>query len=228
MRKYSVGEVREILTNAGCEIEDEIRLGNDTGSQLSLADGPKVNVYDKGTIYVQGKGADRIKELLGTAEPPKKAIGKSAPSHVFVVYGHDKEARTQLEAMLRRWKIDPLILDQLPSQGQTIIEKLEAASKDADFGIVLATPDDEGHRANHADEKAFRARQNVVLELGMLLALLGRSRVAILLKDQKNMEKPSDIQGLIYIPFRQDVAETSTVLAKEMAEQGFKIEIKNL
>ena len=57
----------------------------------------------------------------------------------------------------------------------------------------MATPDDEGHRASHADEKALRARQNVVLELGMLLALLGRSRVAILLKDQKNMEKPSDI-----------------------------------
>ncbi len=228
MKKYSVQQVREILKNAGYEVEDELRLGNNTGTQLSLIDGPKVNVYDKGTLFVQGKDAERIKELFGSTASPKHISSPTAPSRVFVVYGHDSTAKVQLEAMLRRWKIEPLILDQLPSQGQTIIEKLEAASKDADFGIVLATPDDEGHRANRPDEKSLRARQNVVLELGMLLALLGRSRVAILLKDQKNMEKPSDIQGLIYIPFKENVAETSTILAKEMDEHGFKIEIKDL
>src|SRR5206468_2730877 len=109
----------------------------------------------------------------------------------FVVYGHDETCRTQLEAMLRRWGLEPLILDQLPTEGQTVIEKLEAAIAEADFGVVLATPDDEGHRANHPDEKAYRARQNVVLELGMLLANLGRQNVAILVKTQENMERPS-------------------------------------
>ena len=228
MKKYSVQQVREILTDAGYEIEDEVRLRNGSGTQLNITDGPKVSVYDKGTILVQGSDSERIKELLGSSGQAKYTPSSGKPTRVFVVYGHDKTARDQLEAMLRRWKIEPLILDQLPSQGQTIIEKLEAASKDADFGIVLATPDDEGHRAGHQDEKSFRARQNVVLELGMLLALLGRSKVAVLLKDQKSMEKPSDILGLVYIPFKEDVAETSTVLAKEMAEHGFKIEIKNL
>lgn len=42
---------------------------------------------------------------------------------VFVVYGHDMNARTQLEAMLRRWDMEPLIIDQLVSFGYTIIEK---------------------------------------------------------------------------------------------------------
>lgn len=227
MKKYTVREVRDLLAQGGFDIEDEVRLGNDTGSQLRLAGGPKVNVYDKGTILVQGKDAERIKELLGAAVPVHADL-KPGPTRVFVVYGHDKSSRDQLEAMLRRWKIEPLILEQLPSQGQTLIEKLEAISRDADFGIVLATPDDEGHRANHPDEKSFRARQNVVLELGVLLALLGRSKVAILIKDQKNMEKPSDIQGLIYIPFKEDIAEAATVLAKEMVEHGFKIDVKNL
>ena len=36
------------------------------------------------------------------------------------------------------------------------------------FSVVLATPDDEGHRADHADEKTFRARQNVVFGIGYL------------------------------------------------------------
>ena len=63
------------------------------------------------------------------------------------------------------------------------------------------TPDDEGHRKGHLDERLSHVRQNVVLELGMLLASpnLGRRRVAILLKEQGDMERPSDIQGLIYI-----------------------------
>ena len=95
--------------------------------------------------------------------------------------------------------------------------------------MVLATPDDEGHRIGHGDEKKFRARQNVVLELGMLLTKLGRSRVAILLKSAENMERPSDIQGLIYVPFSENLeAESGPLLAKEMIKQGFNIQVKDL
>jgi predicted nucleotide-binding protein len=55
--------------------------------------------------------------------------------------------------MLRRWGLEPLILDQLPSEGQTIIEKLENYADQVGFAVVLATPDDEGHRANHQDAR---------------------------------------------------------------------------
>lgn len=131
--------------------------------------------------------------------------------------------------MLRRWGLEPLILDQLPSEGATIIEKLERYTADVHFAVVLATPDDEGHKANHPDEKAFRARQNVVLELGMLLSTLGRAKVAILLKDQTSMERPSDINGLIYIPFRDNLqSEVGPTLAREMAQQGYEIDVKRL
>ena len=43
------------------------------------------------------------------------------------------------------------------------------------------------------------------------------------------MERPSDIQGLIYIPFKSDLQkEAGPLLAKEMAEQGYEIDIKSL
>ena len=96
------------------------------------------------------------------------------------------------------------------------------------FGVVLATPDDEGNATGREDEKAFRTRQNVVLELGLLLARLGRARVAILLKNQEKMERPSDIQGLIYIPFVDHVDEAKVLLAKEMEKQGIHIEVSRL
>lgn len=119
---------------------------------------------------------------------------------VFVVYGHDDIARTQLEAMLRRWDLDPIILDQQVFGGQMIIEKLAKCGSDVGYAIVLATPDDEGKAKSEPTYKS-RVRQNVVLELGMFLAKLRREKVAILLKEAADFERPSDIQGLVYIPF---------------------------
>src|SRR3990172_57933 len=231
----NIDEAKQLLSNACLKVISEKRLGNDTGTQLILDNGGNVNIYDKGTFNVQGKCKPEIEAALiaqiGTNTSSKSTIMASCPMNnkVFVVYGHDETARNQLEAMLRRWNLEPLILDQLPSEGQTVIEKLEKYTTEVQFAVVLATPDDEGHRANRPDEKTYRARQNVVLELGMLLALLGRKRVAILLKQQENMERPSDIQGLIYIPFKDSLQkEAGLMLAKEMATQGYNIDIKKL
>ena len=147
---------------------------------------------------------------------------------VFVVYGHDVNARTQLEAMLRRWELEPLILDQLVSGGQTIIEKLEEYTNLANFGIVLATPDDIGYPKKDETKKRYRVRQNVVLELGMLLAKIGREKVAILLSQAEEMESPSDIQGLLYMPFKDNVEEAKLSLAKEMQNNGYTLDIAKL
>lgn len=201
------------------------------GHQFCFRNGAKVNVFDKGTVTLQGQHVDRVRAILGIDAPVEtKAAAQtvSVRRKVFVVYGHDTDARAQLEAMLRRWDLEPLILDQLPSEGQTIIEKLERHTNEANFAVILATPDDIGFRAGHEGEQAFRARQNVVLELGMMLAKLGRRNVAILLKEQEKMERPSDIQGLIYIPFKDSVTDGAVLLAKEMAAQGYKIDIGRL
>lgn len=233
----TLDEAKALLTTAGFEVVSEKRANNDLGWQLRLTNGGIVNVFDTGSFNVQGKCQPEIKAVLSTAPTQATVVKPPAPAHVkqnantkvFVVYGHDETARNHLEAMLRRWGLEPLILDQLPSEGQTIIEKLEKYTADVHFAVVLATPDDEGNRAGRDDEKAYRARQNVVLELGMLLSRLGRSRVAIILKQQANMERPSDIQGLIYIPFKDDLQkEVGTILAKEMAAQGYHIDIAKL
>jgi predicted nucleotide-binding protein len=229
-------DTKACLRAGGFQVNNDDRLPNGTGTKLTLANGAIVNVFDTGKVTVQGKNQEPVKACLGLVAgqvvvPVAPSNGGLKPmlSKVFVVYGHDTAARTELEAMLRRWKFEPLILDQLPNEGQTIIEKLEKATGDAKFAIVLATPDDEGHRAGHEDEKAFRARQNVVLELGMMLTLLGRKNVAILMKQQDNMERPSDIQGLIYIPFKDSLQkDAGALLAKEMSAQGYPIAVKDL
>lgn len=221
--KLNIEQVKALLKKSGQTISNETRSGNNLGTVLKLTNGCVVNCWDKGTVNCQGKNASEIDKILsdGATRVPKN-------NKVFVVYGHDKNARTQLEAMLRRWDLEPLILDQLPSDGGTIIEKLEKYTNQADFGIVLATPDDIGYAKNNEADKKYRVRQNVVLELGMLLATKGRSKVAILLSQAKDMESPSDINGLIYIPFKENVEDASLSLAKEMNRNGYTIEISKL
>ncbi len=222
----NLDEVKSKLKGSGHRINKEDRLGNNSGTRLRLDNGAVVNVYDNGTVHCQGKNCEQVRPLFTEGAP---AIPSTKSNKVFVVYGHDTTAREQLELLLRRWNLEPIILDQLASEGQTIIEKLENYTDQVGFAVVLATPDDEGHRSGRSDEKSYRARQNVVLELGMLLAKLGRSKVAILLKQQESMEKPSDIQGLIYIPFKDDLLKDAGVLlAKEMHAQGYRIDIGKL
>jgi predicted nucleotide-binding protein len=221
-------EATRLLEDHGLKLKEQKRLPNDTGYQLIFETGEIVNVFDKGSFYAQGKNSTQTKQILSGAKETPQAAKVELPRKVFVVYGHDTTARTQLEAMLLRWNIEPLILDQLPSEGQTIIEKLENYTQQAHYAIILTTPDDEGHPANKPDEKQYRARQNVVLELGMLLSKLGRSKVAILIKGQKNMEKPSDISGLMYIPFIDNVEDGKTQLYKELCSAGFQIDPQKL
>lgn len=191
------------------------------GICLKLNNGSIVNCFTNGNHNVQGKNIQEVKDLLEgrIATPNKKKI--------FVVYGHDDIAKTQLEAMLRRWDLEPIILDQQISAGQTIIEKLEEYSKEVQYAIVLATPDDEGKSLSEAITKK-RVRQNVVLELGMFLSKLGRDKVAILLKEDRDFEKPSDIQGLVYIPFNNKVDDVTINLVKELSNQGYNIDNKRL
>lgn len=219
----SLEQVKSALANAGQGIVEEKRTGNNLGTMLRLQNGCVVNCWDKGTVNCQGKNAHQIEDIL--------SVNLSADVHnrkVFVVYGHDGNAKTQLEALLRRLDLEPLILDQQISSGQTIIEKLEAYTKQANFGIILATPDDIGYPKEDESKKRYRVRQNVVLELGMLLSKMGRDRVAILLSQAEDMERPSDIDGLIYIPFKNNVEEAKLSLAKEMQNNGYHIDLAKL
>ena len=205
----TVERVKNILSRNGQVIVSEGRNKNNQATVLTVGNGCIINCWDSGKVNTQGKNTVEIDQLL-TGKIATPTLNKK----VFVVYGHDNNARTQFEAMLRRWDLEPLIIDQLASKGQTIIEKLEEYTGQANFGIVLATPDDVGYAKDHEDDKKFRARQNVVLELGMLLA--------------DKMERPSDIDGLIYIPFSNNVEEGKVSLAKELKRNGYTIDIENL
>jgi predicted nucleotide-binding protein len=233
-----LAEVSRLLGRAGLKVTREGRLPNDKGYKVECETGEVVVVYDSGAVVPGGANVERLREVLGlpiesapgpTTVPAPSKMRPRASQTVFVVYGHDRALRDQLEVLLHRWGLTPIILDELPSEGATIIEKLEKyQAANLHFAVVLATPDDEGCPRGGAAHLRPRARQNVVLELGMLLNKLGRKRVAVLVQTREEMERPSDIAGLIYLPFTDSISEVRADLAREMATAGLSIRTADL
>ena len=234
MDRWTRESVEQVLSDRGLGYQQqEIQYG----IQYRLDDGPIVNLFEStGSVSVQGGASQLRTELQATFSgtnaaqvtetAPQPAMTQSASNRIFIVYGHDQGARDQLELFLRRQNLNPIILENIPGAGDTIIEKLETLTE-ADFACVLLTPDDEGHRRGHPEEIKPRARQNVVLELGMVLTRLTRQRVAILVKGPE-LERPSDIDGLIYIHFNSSVDEAKIPLAQHLEAAGFALNVGNL
>ena len=117
---------------------------------------------------------------------------------VFIVHGHDHGVRDMVARFIEQLELEPVILQEQPNQGLTVIEKFEQHAE-VGFAVVLFTPDDIGSAKDDADNTRYRARQNVIFELGYLISHLGRSRVAVLYKgDKGDIEIPSDYSGVLY------------------------------
>ena len=129
-----------------------------------------------------------------------RAVANPNSKRVFVVHGHDGAAQDKVAKFLKELNLTPVILHEHPNQGLTIIEKFESlADADIRFAVILLTPDDKCFSKDSGAALKFRARQNVILELGFFLGKLGRKNVCILKKD--NVEVPSDYDGVVYTPF---------------------------
>lgn len=137
---------------------------------------------------------------------------------VFVVHGHDDAMTQSVARFLERLDLEAVILHEQPSKGRTVIEKFEAHS-DVGFAVVLLTPDDEC-RSNAGLQK--RARQNVILELGYFIGRLTRARVCPLYVE--GVEIPSDIHGVVYVPFDEG-GGWRLKLAKEISAAGIEVDL---
>lgn len=90
-----------------------------------------------------------------------------------------------------------VVLDEQPNQGRDVLDKLLDHAVTAAFSVVLLTGDDEGRDAGSGSWLP-RARQNVVLEFGLFLGLLGRAKVVALY--EADVEMPSDYSDVLWIP----------------------------
>jgi len=172
---------------------------------------------DEGLVAVR----EAIDDILGIVSAQKAGI---PPTHkVFVAHGHDLETRDIVNDFLRSIGLEPINLAEEPDRGDTIIEKFERYSKEANFAIALFTADDEGYAKGKVKDKKPRARQNVVFEFGYFLAKLGRNRARLLL--QQGVEIPSNISGMLYIEMEPS-GKWRNQLIRELKDAGLPVTAK--
>lgn len=117
--------------------------------------------------------------------------------NVFIAHGHDQQAITTVAKFVETLGLKVIVLDEQPKKGQTVIDKFEEHADEADFAIVLLTPDDVGSSKATGKRKP-RARQDIIFELGYLRGGLGGERVCALYKE--GVELPSSIHDVAYVP----------------------------
>lgn len=173
----------------------------------------KLNATSDNTIHTSGN--------KGVSDNRPYTFGDK----IFIVHGHDEAAKHKIARLITDLDLRATILDEQPSKGQTIIDKFEEYADEAGFAIVLLTADDVGGPKDEKDELKPRARQNVILELGYFLYGLGRDRVCILYEE--DVELPSDIHGISYVPMDKRGA-WKLELAQEIASAGIVIDMNRL
>jgi predicted nucleotide-binding protein len=168
--------------------------------------------------------------------------------NIFIVHGSDHKPVNELKTMLKEFGLDPLVLHEQASGGLTLAEKLEKYAGKVGFAFVILTPDDVGGQKEEIRKKlgadlpflqrpiaifgpqvidnilkSFepRARQNVIFEMGYFWGTLERKRVCFLLKG--DVKKPSDIDGIAYVQFKESVNEVKTMIEKELTEAKYEI-----
>lgn len=174
-----------------------------------------VQILKSAIKWLKEEIADAVETLPIKGPVPSDAL----PSQkVFIVHGHDEGARQTVARFIERIGFEAIILSEQANQGRTVIEKIEAHS-DVGFAIVLLTPDDVGGK--DVNSLRARARQNVLLELGYFIALLGRDRVCTLAKG--DLEIPTDFAGVVWEPMDEGGA-WKAALAREMKASGYSID----
>jgi predicted nucleotide-binding protein len=141
---------------------------------------------------------------------------------VFIVHGHDGEARLSVARFIEKLGFEAVILHERPNKGRTIITKFREEAAGVGFAVVLMTPDDVGGKAlAHTTGPVLpRARQNVVFELGFFIGALGSERVAAMVKGE--IERPSDFDGVVYISL--DDGSWKADLARELEAAGYHVD----
>jgi len=94
--------------------------------------------------------------------------------------------------------------------GQTLIDELQRNLKQSDFGVFIFAGDDE---VKIRGQKYQAVRDNVILELGMFIGLLGKDHSFIVKPENADLRLPTDLQGVVAVTYNKEWAQREPVPA---------------
>lgn len=236
-KRWGVNSLKEEIKMTQQEVLNKLQNytkfeSGGNNNYIAKKDGATITIYTNGKYQVQGKKECKEKIEQEILTLLQQDFVSNISKQLFIVYGHDKIAKEQLENILEKLNIQT---NQVTNNtGMTIIESLENEISSVHAGVILLTPDDicipKIHFENNKDDLERyihkRARQNVVLEMGMLMAKLGRENTIILTKE--DVEIPSDIDGVFRLQFKESPKEVLKKLVERLEKCGFQIDKENV
>lgn len=138
---------------------------------------------------------------------------------MFIVHGHDFVAKEELKTLLLNLGVEPVVLGEQDQAGRTIFDNYLYFAKQCRAACVLLTPDDQV-LDSLSQASSRRPRPNVILELGWSMRHYGWQNVILLHKDVDDLELPSDIDGHLYVSFKESVFEARAQIRQRLIGQG--------
>ena len=144
---------------------------------------------------------------------------------VFVVHGRDIGTKDTVTRFLEALDLEPVVLQEQPDRGRTVIEKFEEYADQCGFAVILCTPDDFGGLDSDNGETEQRARQNVIFELGFFVGKLGRGFVSLMVKG--DVKIPTDYVGVLHTKLDES-GGWKNQLVGELKSAGFEVDANRL
>jgi predicted nucleotide-binding protein len=160
-------------------------------------------------------------DIAFDATSQKQTVPAGTTRRILVVHGDDGEAKQTVARFLDKINLEPVIFQEQPDEGKTILEKFEY-NKDVAYVVVILTPDDTGYAGTESRRKKDRAGQHTILELGYLIGRLSAKRICVLFKD--TVEIPSGNHGVFYVPMDENSAWKQK-LAAAIKQTGLSIDM---
>jgi predicted nucleotide-binding protein len=150
---------------------------------------------------------------LPPIERPIIAVAKAPPA-VFIGHGRNRLWRDLKDHLQDKHEIKVIAYETGARAGHSIRDILEEMVSKSSFAVLVLTGEDE------QPDGLFRARQNVIHEIGLFQGRLGFSRAIMLVEEET--EDFSNIHGIQYIRFSKgNIRETfGEILATLKREFG--------
>lgn len=158
------------------------------------------NLYQYPNVVPVIENIDYILEVRSNYRIGEKHGEKSTSKRIFITHGQSKEWYKVQHFLEKEQGYLTLELAQEANQGRTVLQKLSEESDKCGCAVIVMTGDD-----NVGEEK--RARENVMHEIGFFQGKYGLQNIILLHEEGVNI--PSNIHGLVYIPFPKDTVEAT-------------------
>jgi hypothetical protein len=143
--------------------------------------------------------------ILKLIEKNKQHMGNK----VFITHGLSSDWSLVQNFIELKLKLSTVELAEQINKGRTIINKLEDASKDCSYAVIVMTGDDKN------EDGTPISRENVMHEIGYFQGRFGLDKVCILHEQGVNI--PTNLSGIAYIGFvRGSIESTFYKLKREI------------